>query len=153
MSRSGFSDDGPDSQEQQWAMIRWQGQLASAIRGKRGQAFLSELVEALDAMPEKRLIAGELIMGAPAFIPPTLTKQVVPQVCAIGALGLKRGINLAALDHENYDAIGDAFGIAHQLVQQDEWMNDEGCYHHTPEQRWQYMRDWAVKLLRVTVDA
>lgn len=48
MSRSGYSNDGEN-------IAMWRGQVASAIRGKRGQAFLRELVEALDAMPEKRL--------------------------------------------------------------------------------------------------
>jgi hypothetical protein len=42
------------------ACIRWQGVVKSAIRGKKGQAFLKELLSALDAMPEKKLIAEEL---------------------------------------------------------------------------------------------
>ncbi len=55
MSRSGYSDD-LDS----WALIRWRGQVASAIRGRRGQAVLRDLLAALDAMPEKALVASEL---------------------------------------------------------------------------------------------
>ncbi len=43
MSRSGYCDDGPSDQEEQWAMIRYAGQLASAKRGKRGQQFFREL--------------------------------------------------------------------------------------------------------------
>jgi hypothetical protein len=46
MSRSGYSDD-----HSEWDLIRWRGAVASAIRGKRGQAFLRELLVALDAMP------------------------------------------------------------------------------------------------------
>jgi hypothetical protein len=57
MSRSGFNLDG---EYDQWACIRWQGAVKSAIRGKKGQAFLKELLSALDAMPEKKLIAEEL---------------------------------------------------------------------------------------------
>lgn len=53
MSRSGYIDE-----LDQWDLIRYRGQVASAIRGKRGQAFLRDLLAALDAMPEKRLIAG-----------------------------------------------------------------------------------------------
>lgn len=139
MSRSGYTDDDCD----QWAFIRWRGQVVQAIRGKRGQAFLRELVEALDAMPKKRLIARALIIDAPPSIPPD-----VPQVCAIGALGLRRGVNLAALDPEDYDAVADTFGIAHQLVREIEWMNDEMYRRATPEARWLSMRQWAAGLIK-----
>lgn len=44
MSRSGYNDDCDG-----WALIRWRGAVNSAINGKRGQAFLRELVAALDA--------------------------------------------------------------------------------------------------------
>jgi hypothetical protein len=73
MNRSGYDED---SCLDQWSHIRWRGQVASAIRGKRGQTFLHELADALDAMPEKRLIAHELQEGA--------------NVCAIGSVGVQR---------------------------------------------------------------
>lgn len=57
MSRHGYTDSCDDN----FALIRWRGAAKSAIRGKRGQAFLRELLAALDAMPEKRLIARELV--------------------------------------------------------------------------------------------
>lgn len=50
MSRSGYCDDG----ENGWATICWRGAVKSALRGKRGQSFLLELAEAMDAMPTKR---------------------------------------------------------------------------------------------------
>lgn len=53
MSRSGYDDDCDG-----WALIRWRGAVASAIRGRRGQAFLRELAEALDELPKHELIAG-----------------------------------------------------------------------------------------------
>lgn len=55
MSRSGYNDDIDN-----WALIKWRGQVASAIRGKRGQKMLRDLLAALDAMPEKSLIVHEL---------------------------------------------------------------------------------------------
>ena len=56
MSRSGYVDcDDP------LAAGRWSAQVKSAMRGKRGQAFLRELASAMDAMPVKELIADELI--------------------------------------------------------------------------------------------
>src|SRR5262245_16738600 len=36
--------------------MRWRGAVHAAIFGKRGQAFLTELLAALDALPEKKLL-------------------------------------------------------------------------------------------------
>ena len=55
MSRSGYCDD-LDPLD----LGRWRAQVASAIRGKRGQKLLKELLTALDSMPKKELIANEL---------------------------------------------------------------------------------------------
>lgn len=44
MSRHGYSDDCHDDI---LSFGQWRGQVASAIRGKRGQAFLKELIAAL----------------------------------------------------------------------------------------------------------
>lgn len=132
MSRSAYVDDYDGDL---WQHIRWRGQVASALRGKRGQAFLRELIEALDAMPAKVLIANALRRGA--------------YVCAIGAVGAKRGVDMSQLDPDDYGRLADVFGIAHQMVQEIEWMNDEAFYG-TPEQRWKYIRDWAVAALLPT---
>ena len=131
MSRSGYSDD---YDLENWDLIRWRGQVASAIRGKRGQAFLRELVAALDAMPEKRLIANEL--------------ESFGNVCAIGSVGMQRGVDMTKLDPDDYDRIAATFGIAPQLVQEIEWMNDEAYFGETPEGRWKFMRDWAIRKLK-----
>ena len=131
MSRAGYSDD-----IDHWALIRWRGQVASAMKGKRGQAFLRELIDALDAMPEKRLIAGELQEGG--------------NVCAIGSVGARRGLDMSGLDPHDPETLSGAFGIAHQLVREIEFMNDEAvCWNETDEQRWSRMRAWAVENLKV----
>lgn len=131
MGRHGYSDDCDDY----LALGRWRGQVTSAIRGKRGQAFLRELVEALEAMPEKRLISGAL--------------REAGEVCAIGAVGAKRGIPLETLDVDDYEGIASTMGVAHQLVQEIEWQNDEGTWRtETPEERWARVREWAAKKLR-----
>jgi hypothetical protein len=143
MSRSGYIDDG----ENPWL---YRGSVARAIMGKRGQAFLRELVDALDALPTKRLIAHELIEDPPAFVPPEFAR---PQVCAIGAVGLKRGVEMAAIDPRDHDTLGDKFNIASILVAEIEFENDEAFYYpdrETPENRWQRMRDWAQRQLRST---
>lgn len=127
MSRSGYIDDGDNN----WSLIRWRGAVASSIRGKRGQAFLRELIEALDALPEKRLIAHELQDGC--------------EVCAIGSVGLRRGVDMSRLDPDDSSTVAGVFGIAEPLVREIEYENDEGAiWNDTPEKRWQRMRDWAV---------
>ena len=75
MTRSGYSDDYDG-----WQLIKGRGMVASATRGKRGQQFFKDLVAALDALPEKVLIADDL-------------QNDEGDVCALGAVGLKRGIN------------------------------------------------------------
>lgn len=135
MSRSGYDED---ADYDQWAFIRWRGVVASSIRGKRGQAFLRELVDALDAMPEKRLIAHDLQIGG--------------EVCAIGSVGARRGIDMTNLDPQDPDTIASVFGIATPLVQEIEWMNDEAFYRATPERRWVEMRAWVAKNLKSDTD-
>ena len=131
VGRAGYYDDGDiDALEHG----RWRAQVASTIRGRSGQAFLRELVAALDALPEKRLIANELEMDG--------------NVCAIGSVGLQRGIEMSKLDPEDPWAIAGAFGITHQLVREIEFMNDESGWNQTPEQRWTSMRAWAVSQIK-----
>jgi hypothetical protein len=122
--------------------------VASAIRGKRGQAFLRELVAALDAMPVKRLVKDVLIEPTPAFVPP---EYAAAQVCAIGSVGVQRGVNMEDIDHDNPKQVGDAFGIPHQLAAEIEYLNDEAGYEETPEARWWSMRQWAVSQLKGAV--
>lgn len=164
MSRSGYSDD-CDNDEGQYAM--WRGQVASAIRGKRGQTLLRDMLAALDTMPEKQLFKGHL---------------VTPEggVCALGALGQARGVEMSAfekfIDIDGYvddpqslaDNLSATFDAASQLIQEIQYMNDEaidyvwdipnpdlrpGQPHHirrayTPEERWQKMREWVAKQIK-----
>ena len=123
MSRSGYTEDGEN-----WEMIKWRGQVASAIRGKRGQALLRELLEALDAMEPKRLIAEALVADG--------------EVCALGALGRKRGVELEKLDPWDYDTLAGVFGVAHQHVREIEFTNDDAG--RSPEDRWKAMRYWVA---------
>lgn len=133
MSRSGYTEDYGD--DNPWALIRWRGAVASSIRGKRGQAFLREMLEALDALPEKRLVAHELI-------------NPVGEVCALGSVGAARGVAMEALDPEDYSTLAGVFGVAEPLIQEIEYMNDEGYWGADDAKRWQAMRDWVVSNLR-----
>jgi hypothetical protein len=128
MSRSGYTDD----YDNNWRLIMWRGQVASAIRGKRGQSMLKDLLTALDAMPEKRLISNDLVNSE-------------GEVCAIGALGKSRGIDMATIDPEDPDQVSAVFNIAPQLACEIAYENDEGRWRtETPEERYQRMRDWVV---------
>ena len=132
MSRSGYSDD-----IENWELIKWRGQVASAIRGKWGQAFLQELLEALDQMPEKRLIRDVM-------------RDEDGCVCAMGAVGVKRGLDLDSIDPHDCEQLSRTFGIAHQLAQEIMFLNDDWNDWNTadsPEHRWQRMRDWVVENL------
>lgn len=111
----------------------WRGAVASAITGRRGQAFLIEMRDALDAMPEKRLVAEELTVGG--------------DVCAMGAVARKRAVDMAEMDPENYDGVAKKLGIASALAREIAYMNDEGGAYwesgkETPERRWERMRKW-----------
>lgn len=131
MSRSGYSDDIGDN----WQIIKWRGMVASSIRGKRGQKFLRELLTALDEMPVKELIDGEL-------------ECEDGSVCAIGSLGKKRGIDMSVLDPEEPEMVAKAFDIAPCLASEVVYENDEHSYSETPEDRWKRMRAWVVSKLK-----
>ncbi len=130
MSRSGYSDDCEN-------VAMWRGVIASATRGKRGQRFFRELVTALDAMPVKALVTGELE-----------TKEGA--VCALGALGKHAGKDLASVDTCDHQTLGDTFDIAPQLAQEVMWENDEAgrFRRETPEQRWERVRGWAAEQIK-----
>jgi len=149
MSRSGYVDDCDDL----LAAGRWRAQVKSAIRGKRGQAFLRELADAMDAMPEKVLISGELISEE-------------GDCCTIGVACKSRGVDVSTVDYECSEEVGAAVGIAHQMAAEIEYLNDElgdrfekvevpqppdkprHCgwkwrrVAETPEERWNRMRQW-----------
>ena len=135
MSRSGYTDDC----ENVWALFRWRGAVASAIRGKRGQAFLKEMLAALDAIPSKRLIADEL--------------EAHGEVCALGAVGSKRGIDMTKVDSYDRDTIAGTFNIPLALAAEIMFENDEaGGYwnNETPERRWDRVRRWVASQIRET---
>lgn len=139
MSRSGYSDDGDGST---WDFIKWRGRIKSAMRGKRGQRLMLDIVQALDALPEKRLIRDQLILET-------------GDVCALGAVGLKRGVVMWDINpddeyadpYELADNLAAAFDIAPCLAQEVQYVNDEWCWNDNPEKRWQRVRDWAVRCL------
>jgi hypothetical protein len=142
MSRSGYVDD-----YNGWAFICWRGAVASALKGKRGQSFLVELRDALEAMPVKRLV--------------TDTLQADGEFCTLGVLGAKRGLDMAPIDAHCRESVSQAFGIAEALAAEIVFENDEhpgeykqvdGSYKlipETPESRWVRMHKWVVENIKV----
>lgn len=133
MSRSGYSDDCEN-------LELWRCAVNRSLNGKRGQNFLRDLIKALDVLPGKILIAKKL-------------QDEFGSVCALGAVGKMRGLDMANLDPFDYVGLSSKFGIAHSMVQEIEYMNDEfwrweyNAEGHvipiTPQERWTRMRKWA----------
>jgi len=134
MSRSGCSDDCDDPR----LLAMWRGAVASAIRGKRGQVFLKEMLAALEYLPDKKLIAHELEKDG--------------AVCAIGAVGRNRGIDMANIDPEDHEFVAVQFGISHALACEIMFMNDESTSWYrneeTPEARFERMKSWISGLIK-----
>lgn len=137
MSRSGYSDDYE-------GVNLWRGAVNRAIKGKRGQRMLRELLAALDAMPDKTLAADSLVTTDGEY-------------CTLGVLGAVRGLDLKSIDPEDSDAVARAFGVAPALVREVVYENDEsedGCHcvagkwtyqAETPAERWTRMRKWVER--------
>ena len=127
MSRSGYIDDLGD--DDPLALGRWRGRVQSAIRGKRGQEFLKEMLAALDLLPEKALIAREL-------------QTYDGGVCALGAWAASKGINMMEVDPEDYDSVANLTPIATCMVQEIVYINDEVFWRATPTERYTKVRAW-----------
>lgn len=126
MSRAGYTEDFDD----QWDLIMWRGAVASAIRGKRGQTFLKDLLAALDALPTPRLIKNEF--------------ESQGDVCALGAVAQRRRIDLSKYDPEYPDCVEREFDIADALAREIMWQNDSG-WRETPELRFVRVRKWVAE--------
>lgn len=130
MSRSGCDDDCDDP----LAWGRWKAAVGSAMRGRRGQAFLKEMLAALDALPAKRLIREDLVAdeGMPFHR---------GDVCALGAVGKARGLDMSSIDPYEHESVAATFGIADTMAREIVYWNDE-YRRETPEHRFERMRKW-----------
>lgn len=148
MSRSGYGDYDCDSE---WSLIMWRGAVKSALRGKRGKAFLIEMLTALDALPVKRLVANELVETEWQSISHWGLYEY-ESVCALGAVGKKRGVDMRKIDPEDSSTVAGTFDIADAMAREIVWVNDEGdslYRRETPEQRFVRVRKWVTKQIGV----
>jgi hypothetical protein len=117
-----------------WDVVRWRGAATSAIRGHRGQAFLTELLSEMDRMPSKRLITNNMEKNG--------------EVCALGVIGRKRGIDMTNLDIEDSTFTASALHIADAMVCEIIGLNDDTLCNVTPEQRFTEVRAWVQSLIK-----
>jgi len=129
VSRSGYSDDCYGTE-----LVLWRSAVDRALLGRRGQAFLRKLRDALDAMPVKRLITNEFV-------------NEKGEVCALGAVDPK-----AAVDPEDRRAVAQHFGIAPAMAAEIVYMNDEFWPNLEPEERWTRMRAWVEHQIGPEID-
>ncbi len=139
MSRSGYSWDNAGDAN------LYRANVDRALAGKRGQKMLLDLLEALEAMSVKRLVAGKF------------ADEI--EVCALGALGHARGLDMDRwdflaeheLDEALYRMLSKAFRIPEILAREIMWVNDEGYWvgNETPEHRWERVRDWVFRQINV----
>lgn len=125
MSRSGYSEECE-------FLELYRANVDRAIRGKRGQAFLREMAAAMDAMPEKILIAEELI-------------NADGQCCAIGTVCKARGLDVSKVYDDDPGSVAKAVGISQAMAAEIAFENDDELYNYnesSPESRWIRMREW-----------
>ena len=129
MSRSDYTED--FCIEYPWAYICWRGAVTSALKGKRGQAFLREALVALDGMDEKKLIVGELV-------------DKDGYACLFGTVGQLRNLDMKRFVGREVDreVVGQLFGVADAMAAEIMYANDEHWRPENPHQRWIRMRGW-----------
>lgn len=144
MSRSGYSEDYGCGDNR---LYLYRANVDRALAGRRGQAFLKDLLAQLDAMPEKRLTTGELEENG--------------EVCTLGVITRARGIDTSKLKFGERNEYGegedDDFVIAQlvedldisaPMVREIMYENDDYWLAETPEKRWQRMRRWVEGKIR-----
>ena len=122
MSRSGYTDDCEH-------LNLYRANVDRSLASKRGQEFLRELASAMDAMPEKKLIAKKLI-------------DEQGQCCTIGVVCKARNIDVSTLCDDDPWQVSKAVGLSRVMAAEIAYMNDEWNCDSTPEERWHRMRKW-----------
>jgi hypothetical protein len=168
MGRSGYTDAGDcyDSADM-LRMYAWNANVRRHIGGKKGQAFMWELYQALEALPERLLIQGGLMDQDGAC-------------CSLGAVARFRKMEVPKEfcvtedeepdEYEFQEAMGPLFGIKDMLAREVMYQNDEcddwrlmdgtkllslpwaqretPTRYDNPAERWQRVREWVVSQLK-----
>jgi hypothetical protein len=67
-------------------------------------------------------------------------------VCALGAVGRARGIDMTAIDTEDWKRLSEEFGITELMAREIMYLNDEWCV--SDEDRFRYIRRWALRHIK-----
>lgn len=136
--------DSDDYDYEPWMEGQAAGAMRSAIRGRRGQRLLRDLVAGLDALPVPELAAG------------SLEDPETGCVCALGAVRVQRGADAVPLRFDPTDPdvdwreLAEPFDIsetlAHAVVYENEYYNERND-ELSRRRRWRSVRDWAVRNL------
>lgn len=142
MSRSGFVEDW-DGGDSPFHLLQ-PSILKRACTGRRGRTFLLAVANAMDAMPEKRLIAGKLVTPE-------------GECCAMGTVCKARGMDVEKIDYDDPDSVAEALDISPTLAREIAYRNDDDFGYETkihgsepeetPEDRWTRMRKWIDEAL------
>lgn len=126
MSRSGYSGDFDNDYPYEF----YRQAVHNAINGRKGQALLCELAQAMDAMPVKEIIVNELVTREGA-------------VCTMGVICKVRGLDVADIDPTNPREVAKLLKIAPSMAQEIAYENDEVMEGiETDAERWTRMRKW-----------
>ena len=131
MSRSGYTEDYDGDYPN--AINLYRGAVERAFKGKRGQAFLRELLAALDAMPEKKLAANVWVEPSGA-------------ACALGVVAQARGLTdtfeqFDPDDPSSAATAGELLGIAESMARELVWINDDNFFRNeSDDSRWARVR-------------
>jgi hypothetical protein len=135
MSRSGFHEIYDYDRDAILSMGRTKGQILSASRGKRGQAFFRKALAALDKMEDKRLAGGTFGVAQGGCM--CLLTSLATETGRASVLTPGRDLEY---DDTICDDMADAFNVAPILLRDLVWDNDENA-PRDPASRWQWMRD------------
>jgi hypothetical protein len=133
--------DSDDYDWEPWMEGQAAGAMRSAIRGRRGQRLLHDLIAGLDALPVPELAAG------------ALEDPDTGCVCALGAVRLQRGPEAVPLRLDPSDPdldwreLAEPFDIsetlANAVVSQNEYASERND-EQSRRRRWLSVRAWAV---------
>lgn len=165
--------EGEENFPNEWAF--WQHRAQLAIGGKRGQQALRDLREALEALPQHRLVNGALSTFGlvdsihpddPDYMRQEACEKVEQEgegVCAVGAYiwhklvkeGLSHDEAFAKLPHltdytsglDETAVEGQKHGLTYTLAIVLADLNDETLEGLTPEHRWTAVMGWIDKQL------
>lgn len=141
MSRTGWYEMDDRDQDAILRMGRARGQIASATRGRRGQAFLRLALKALDNMEDKRLAAHTFGVGDGGCM------------CLMTSIATEtgRGSVLTDVDLEDGETVCELmaakFDVADVLVKDLVWDNEE-IPTQDPAERWRCMRERIARTIQ-----